>query len=143
MGRKKPRRPEIFLSHASSDIDFVDRVVALLRDHGFPVWYSRTDLLGAHDWHDEIGKALARCPWFVVVLSPAATESIWVKREAIYALRQQRLDGYIVPVLYQSCEVEKVSWLLPGLQMVDFREDFHAGCRALLRVWGIEYAAPE
>lgn len=58
-----------------------EKVVRGLEDHGVKVWYSKTNLKGAQAWHDEIGKALARCDWFVVVLTPSAVRSEWVKRE--------------------------------------------------------------
>ena len=57
---------EVFLSHASADRAFADRVADVLRRHGIPVWYSPTNILGAQQWHDEIGAALKRCDWWVV-----------------------------------------------------------------------------
>jgi hypothetical protein len=39
----------------------------------------------AQQWHDEIGAALRRCDWFVLVLSPHTVESIWVKRELLFS----------------------------------------------------------
>ena len=131
---------EVFLSHASQDRAFVNKLVSVLRRHGIPVWYSETDVLGAQQWHDEIGAALRRCDWLTLVLSPSATESLWVKREVIYALRQDRFDGRIVPVLYKPCAFDDISWTLPQLQIIDFTSGFDKGCRELLRIWGVGYA---
>src|SRR5947207_4484587 len=89
----------VFISHASADRSFVDQLAEWLRGHGIDVWYSRTHLRGAQQWHDEIGNALARCTWFLLVLSPNAVRSRWVKRELIYALEDHRYTGRIVPVL--------------------------------------------
>ena len=91
-------------------------------------------------WHDEIGRALARCDWFVLVLSPDAVLSTWVKRELIYSLQQDRFEGHIIPLLYQPCAYDELSWTLSQLQMVDFSQDFHEGCRNLLRIWHLGYA---
>ena len=63
---------EVFVSHSHKDQAFVDWLVGVLRRHRVPVWYSDTDIRGAQQWHDEIGRALQRCDWFVVVLSPDA-----------------------------------------------------------------------
>lgn len=52
---------ELFLSHASADAAFADRLAEALRRHGIPVWFSRTNLAGSQQWHDEIGAALRRC----------------------------------------------------------------------------------
>ena len=61
---------EVFVSHSHADQEFAERLVGVLRHHQIPVWYSDTDIQGAQQWHDEIGKALQRCDWFIVVLSP-------------------------------------------------------------------------
>ena len=91
---------EAFLSHSSLDHDFVTGLADALRRHGVPVWYSRTNIMGAQQWHDEIGAALRRCDWFLLVLSPNAVASMWVKRELIFALQQNRFENRIVPLLW-------------------------------------------
>src|SRR5207302_5970780 len=78
---------EVFLSHSSKDREIASRIADVLRDRGVPVWYSETNLRGAQQWHDEIGQALKRCDWFLLILSKPATRSKWVKRELMYALR--------------------------------------------------------
>ena len=57
-GAKRSRLPqEVFLSHSSRDRKMAQRIAAVLRDHGVPVWYSETNLIPAQQWHDEIGRA--------------------------------------------------------------------------------------
>ena len=131
---------EVFLSHSSADRAFVTELADMLRHHGVPVWYSDINIRGAQQWHDEIGAALRRCDWMVLILSPDAVASMWVKRELLFSLQQDRFDGRIVPVLHRSCDHDELSWTLSQLQMVDFRGDFNAGCRNLLLTWGIGYA---
>ncbi|MGC2238661.1 MAG: toll/interleukin-1 receptor domain-containing protein [Pyrinomonadaceae bacterium] len=130
---------EIFLSHSSADKIFADSVVVTLRNHGVPVWYSQTNILGAQQWHDEIGKALKRCDWFVVILSPDSVKSMWVGRELSFALRDNKFNNKITPVLYKSCDYEDLSWTLSGFQMIDFSGNSDDGFRELLRTWGIGY----
>jgi hypothetical protein len=38
---------EVFLSHSSKDRRRAARIATVLREHGVPVWYSETNLLGA------------------------------------------------------------------------------------------------
>jgi len=130
---------EIFLSHASPDREVADRLADTLRRHDLPVWYSPTDIVGAQQWHDEIGAALGRCDWFAVLLTRASVESMWVKRELMYALQQNRYASHIVPIIVEPCDVERLSWVLSSLQIVDLQTGFEAGCRQLLRLWGIGY----
>ena len=128
---------EVFLSHASKDRKVAAQLAGVLRLHGVPVWYSETNLLGAQQWHDEIGAALTRCDWFAVVLSPSAVRSVWVKRESLYALRDRRYQDKIIPILHRSCNAAKLSWTLADFQIIDFTENFGVGCQSLLRTWGI------
>ena len=130
---------EVFLSHSDQDRQFATDLAEMMRVHGIPVWYSRTNILGAQQWHDEIGAALSRCDWFVLVLSPRSVKSIWVKREFLFALQQNRFVNRIVPILYEPCNWEQFSWTLSSFQMVDFTQTFEQGCRDLLRVWGLGY----
>lgn len=138
--KRRSRIPkEVFLSHASRDRQMASRIADVFAEHNVPVWYSRTNLRGAQQWHDEIGAALKRCDWFVVLLSESATESKWVKRELLFALRSDRYENRILPVLIGECDPADLSWTLEDFQMVDFTPGFNRGCRSLLRTWGIGF----
>lgn len=134
-----PQR-EVFLSHSSRDRKFATELAEVLRRR---VWYSKTHIRGASQWHDAIGRALARCTWFVIILSPGAVDSMWVKNELLFALNQRRYRDRIAPVLYKKCQYEKLSWTLSSFEIVDFTESIEAGYRELLRVWEIEFVAPK
>ena len=110
-----------------------------IRRHGIPVWYSKTNIMGAQEWHDEIGAALRRCNYFVLILSPNAVRSTWVKNELLFSLNHHRYKNKIVPVLYRNCRYETLSWTLANFQIVDFTRSVMDGYRELLRVWGLGY----
>jgi hypothetical protein len=134
----KPRRPrEVFISHSGRDRAFVVRLARRLRACGIRTWYSEAHLVGAQQWHDEIGRALRRCDWFLLVLSPAALKSMWVKLEFVYARQVPRYKGRIVPILHKPCNPLAFSWTLAAAQRVDFTKGFENGCRELLRIWGL------
>lgn len=140
MPRRRTARPrEIFLSHSSRTRAFASRLERVLRRHGLKVWYSRKSIQAARQWHDEIGNALDRCDWFIVVLSPAAVTSTWVQRELLFALNEDRYRDRIVPILYKPCDWKQLSWTLAAIQMIDFSEEHGSGFRKLLALWGIEY----
>ena len=130
-----PIPKKLFLSHASPDRPFVNKLATFLAERKIPFWYSKRHLVGAQQWHDEIGKALKTCDWFLVALSPAAVRSKWVKRELLYALQEERYENRIVPVLIKPCDVETLSWTLASVQHVDFSKDFTKSCRELIKVW--------
>ncbi|MFI5380767.1 MAG: toll/interleukin-1 receptor domain-containing protein [Tepidisphaerales bacterium] len=127
---------EVFLSHSAQDKEMAVRLAEVLRGHGIPVFFSPQNLIGAQQWQDELLKALQRCDWFIVLLSPDAVNSMWVKREVAFALDERRYENRIVPIQYRPCDMTAVRWLRL-FQMVDMSADFAAGCRDLLRIWGI------
>lgn len=137
MASRKRRLPqEVFLSHASADRPYVDAIAATLRAHGIRVWYSTIHIKGAQQWHDDIGRALNRCDWFLLLLSKAAVKSSWVKRELLFALNAKRYEERIVPVAITDCDWRRLSWTLDALQILSLQQGFVPGCRAILAVWG-------
>lgn len=126
---------EVFLSYASQDHDQARRLRDLLVAHRVPVWFSPHHIRGAQQWQDEIGEALARCAWFMVLLTPHAVKSMWVKRELSYALIEKRYQERIIPLLFKKCDIRALSWTLPQFQVIDFTGDYWQACEKLLRVW--------
>jgi hypothetical protein len=126
---------EVFLSHASQDHAKARRLRDVLVAHGVPVWFSPHHIRGAQQWQDEIGAALARCAWFMVLLTPHAIRSMWVKRELGYALMQRRYEDRIISLLFKKCDSSRLPWTLPQFQMIDFTGDYSHACSELLRIW--------
>ena len=131
------RPTEVFLSHASADRVFADAFAATFIAHGVPVWYSRTNLLDAQLWIEEIGLALDRCDWFIVLTSNAAALSTWLKREAGYALGQSQFFGRLSVIALDECDPKLVVGALASIQQTRMSGDFEAACASVLRAWGI------
>ena len=80
----------VFISHSSRDRDLVEReVIEPLRRHDIETWYSKDDIETAADWEKSICQGLNDCEWFLVVLTPRAVESRWVKIEVDWALDER------------------------------------------------------
>ncbi|HEY7611006.1 MAG TPA: toll/interleukin-1 receptor domain-containing protein [Alphaproteobacteria bacterium] len=135
--RRRPR--EVFISHSARNRSFVELLARTLRRHRIRYWYSVRHIAGAKQWHDEIGRALKRCDWFIVVLSPQAVRSKWVKRELLYALQRDDFQERIIPLVYRSCNKDELSWTLSSLENVDFRGNLAKGFRDLFRIWGTTF----
>ncbi len=127
---------EIFLSRATQDRVMAQRLALTLSRHGIPVFFSPHNLLGAQQWQNEILGALQRYDWFVVLLSPDAINSMWVKREVAFALQDRRYEDRIIPLIYRERDLKSLQWLTL-FQMIPFTGDFAEGCRNLLRVWSV------
>ncbi len=140
MRRKRKLGPtEVFISHSSKNANFINRLKDVLAKHGINSFVSKANIRGAQQWHDEIGTALKRCDWFLLVLSPQSVRSSWVKHELIYALQEGRYRGRIIPVLYRNCDKDALSWTLSAIEWIDFRGDFDEGCEKLFQIWQLEY----
>ena len=135
----RPRaRPlvRVFLSHSTADREFAKQFRVVLKNLGVNVWFSATSIIGAQEWLDAIGRALSRCNWFVVILSPAAAESRMLRAEVKYAVNAAKYEGRIVPIMKEDCDTDKILWVLRNIQFVDFREDFSEGCKGLKKAFG-------
>ena len=56
--------------------------------------------------------------------------------EMEYALRKRRYLGRIIPILLRTCDVERLSWALPSIQHISFRDRrFSDALEDLLAIW--------
>src|SRR4051812_6553014 len=104
------RARRIFLSHSSSDRELAKKIKRVLERRGFSVWFSESELIGAEEWHSEIGRALARCDWFLLLATPAACRQPrnrpwWIQREVMHALNEYRYCGRFTPVLCKGTKL--------------------------------------
>jgi curved DNA-binding protein CbpA len=90
--------PKVFVSHSHKDNAFTERLVADLRQAGADAWMDKTDL-GAGDFQDRISRALARCEWFLLVLTRDALASAWVQQE-VNAANRLKHQGQIKDLIF-------------------------------------------
>jgi hypothetical protein len=136
----KKRVREIFLCHSSSDRVLARKLKKVLEKRGFKVWFSESALIGAQRWHAEIGRALARCDWFILLATPSAcrkprNKPWWVQRETNYALDEDRYSDRLTPLLCKNVKIaqlKKISWVLPQIQGVELAGDFESACNSLV-----------
>ncbi len=93
-----------------------------LRDAGLSVWTDEGLELGRESWQDAIAEALKQAHAMVVLLSPNAAQSTWVKNEIGFA---QTLNKRIFPVLIVGEAATAVPIGLINAQWVEGRQDLH------------------
>ena len=116
---------KVFISHAYTDDPFVRKVVTGLEEIGLEVWDATREILPGDNWADKVARALKESEAMVVLLSPDALRSSWVRREIEYALGEQSYSNRLIPVLVgDSGELprEDVPWILRRLHMIDMDE---------------------
>ena len=111
---------QVFISHATrQDADFAHRLAADLAAAGWRPWIAPDSIPPGEKWVEAIGRGLDGSGVFVVVLTPAAVGSGWVKKETNDAIGLD-VDGVVrfVPLDVAACSVP-VLW--NGYQRVSFR----------------------
>src|SRR5712692_7410247 len=90
------REPRVFLSYARTDGEpFATDLRKRLEAEDIPLWQDRVELEGGKDWLQQIKDALNVVEFLVLVMTPAAMQSKWVREEWRYA-RQQGVCVYPV-----------------------------------------------
>ena len=98
-------QPKIFVSYSRKDHDITQRLVADLTKAGAEVWVD-VDGIQSGNFMQAIDKALAKCDWMVLVLSPSALASEYVPEETYTALHRVK-QGYmkaVIPILVTACQ---------------------------------------
>jgi WD40 repeat protein len=88
----------VFISYAREDAEYVEKLVAFLRDEGVDVWYD-AHLVPGRRFDEAIQQKIKQCAAFVLIMTPAADNSPWVHDELDHAKENDRdlmpmlLDG--------------------------------------------------
>lgn len=119
----------VFLSYSRRDAKIMHRLRADLQKAGLSVWTDEGIEPGTPLWKDAIEQAIEGSACLVVILSPDAKHSIWVKRELDYAaLHKIR----IFPVLAEGEETDAIPFGLVGSQYLDIRRNYATNLQQLI-----------
>jgi hypothetical protein len=128
----------VFISHSSSDAEFADRLVGDLRDQhyearSFADVIPKGEELSQVKLDSRLGRAIFEDSFFVPILTPAAVQSPWIRKELAVAVKSESQINTVkvLPVLGEPC-------ILPpelGLRSpVDFTRSYQEGLAGLLAV---------
>ncbi len=122
----------VFVSHSSLDRQWVeDEIITLLGHNGIPTWYAKSAILTSAQWEREILRGMEKCDWFLLIVSPRAAESEWVKDELFWAIHHR--PTRIVPTIMEHCDLWQFHIRLPRIQHVDFAAGGHEARRLLVQ----------
>jgi hypothetical protein len=117
----------VFISYSREDSSFVDRLEADLQARTFRTWVDRRRLEGGQDWLDKIQQAIEQCDVLLVVLSPPAVASEYVRMEYRHARHKGKL---VIPLDYKDCK--EVPMDLNHIQWVNFLGAYEQGLNDVL-----------
>lgn len=140
-----------FVSHSSSDREFVDQLVSALRAAGVRVWYAPDELTPGRKIQEDISEAIQAFDRLIVVLSADSIASQWVQSEIRGARRREIKENArilfpisLVPFddlkswelfdsdLGQDLAVEVREYFIPDFSHWTDPQAFEAGVEALL-----------
>lgn len=115
---------DIFISYSRRDQEFVTRLASDLHAQVAGVWFDQATIQAGQKWHDEIMDGIRECKAFVLVLSPDAVESKYVREEVNKALE---LGKTIFPILYRpGTWTGEFAALVHEVQTLDLRSGSYA-----------------
>jgi hypothetical protein len=135
----------VFISHHHSPEEnaFTARLTDDLRAAGADVWVDDEAIL-SDDFVKRINEGLTGRDWLVLVMTPAAIESVWVQQEvnaALNQVRKNRMRG-VIPIVAQRCEDDQIPVLWDTLHRFDSTSDYDAALKGLFRSLGLALLGP-
>ncbi len=115
----------LFLSYSRRDERIAVRLASDLFNLGIPVWLDQRELRSGENWLEAIVRSISRADGLIIILSPASTKSINVRKELDTALHHGKI---IFPLLYRRC---KLPAQIADLHQIDFSQDYATGFRRL------------
>lgn len=114
----------VFISHSSKDTPIARQLARRLSEAGLKVWFPEDEILPGDNWAIKVGQALEESDLMVVLITPHAFESEWLKEEIQYALTAEQYQGRLIPVFMgaQSEASSDYPWILRKLNSVQIGE---------------------
>jgi formylglycine-generating enzyme required for sulfatase activity len=136
----------VFVSHHhSTDEDaFTARLVADLREADADVWVD-TAGIPSGSFVAKISEGLAGRQWVVLVMTPAALASPWVRAEVEAGLNEfhsNRMLG-VIPLVMQPCQEQDIPPLWRTLVRYDASRDYVSARDGLLGALGLRLPNPQ
>ena len=118
-GSDRGASPDVFVSYAREDGEFVRGMADELRGRGHPVWFDAANIPLSAEWWAEIERGIASAAAFVFILSPDSVVSEACARE-LGAAKAHAVR--IVPVVRRDVEGLSVPDAVAKRQWLFFRE---------------------
>lgn len=121
----------IFISHAHKDTEFAHQLSNDLKIRGWQTWIAPESINPGEKWVEAIDRGLTTSGIFLLVLTPAALLSPWVKNETNIAIKLE-MEGKIrfYPIEVEACQIPN---LWDSYQRVSFIDSYESGLNQLLQ----------
>lgn len=120
---------KIFISYSRKDSRTMQRVKNRMEQAGASVWTDEGLRPGTKDWQMAIERDIEACDAMVILLSPDACKSEWVRREIN---RADRLGRLVLPIVIKDVPTSLIPLLLENTQHINASSDLDEGLSTLL-----------
>lgn len=120
---------KVFLSYAQSDREVAKELSRHLEEVGHKIWFADDALFPGQNIALEVGKALDKSEAMVVLLSPQALKSDWVRQEIEFALGAPQFRGRLIPVIVKP--TADIPWILKKLPIVKLGKNIEETCQEI------------
>jgi hypothetical protein len=113
---------KVFISYACEDRELAKRLSRWLEGAGFDVWLDESNILPGDNWAEKVSQALKESQAMVVLVSPTAMDSKWVRHEIEFALGAKEYSGRLVPVFVgprDKIPEDRLPWILRRLKGIE------------------------
>lgn len=125
---------DVFISHASEDNEWCEKLASQLKDAGLRIWFDRWNDGSDKSLVDMLSKGLKKSRRFVPVMTKVYFNKVWTQRELNYAIIEDtRIPGrFVIPILREDCSFPP---FLEDIPWIDFTNDadFENNCVTLIR----------
>jgi hypothetical protein len=130
---------DVFLSHSSVDKPWVIQLKRDLARYGLKAWLDQDEIRPGDLFAQTLEAALDASRAVVLVISPEAIASDWVKEEYYRALSLSKRGQQLIPVLLRKAEVPG---FLSGRDRVNFTDEANYAKNVWELVWGVTGKKP-
>lgn len=133
--------PRVFVSHSNLDNEFTERLVGDLEAAGADVWVDFKKIASGN-FARSINEGLGKCEWVVLVQTPNALDSEWVREEidAAANLRVKKRIKDVIPVIAVDCSGVEVPPMWDTLHNYDATKDYDRALKGAFfarSVWAV------
>lgn len=114
---------KVFLSHSSSDKEFVKSLAVDLKYYGFDVWLDEWNIFAGESISSKIADGISKSRFVILILSKESVDSRWVESEweSKYWDEIQLNEIMVIPIIKEKCEIPQ---LLKSKKYIDFTIDY-------------------
>ena len=125
------KKIQVFLSYSRDDKKIADRLGSDLSSHGIDIWIDDKNISLGESILSGIQEGLNSSDYLLLLLTPKAIASQWVKTEWLTKFSKQVQSGSIqvIPLMMEDCELPL---FLLDRKYADFRKSYEDGLSTLL-----------